>query len=79
MKVILNSAIAQAYYAKKEGLKDKSTGAGHHPWLVLPIQTARCNMAKVSYEQKTIRCVYEIMVQNGYTVPSETTGRKILK
>ena len=84
----LNSAIAQAYYAKKQGLKGVTTetGAGH--WgTALSMACAyfdldcKVYMVKVSYEQKPFR--REVMRTYGASVtpsPSETTevGRKIL-
>ena len=84
----LNSAIAQAYYAKKQGLKGVTTetGAGH--WgtalsMACSYFDLDCQvyMVKVSYEQKPFR--REVMRTYGAKVtpsPSETTevGRKIL-
>ncbi len=84
----LNSAIAQAYYAKKQGLKGVTTETGAGQWgtalsmacayLGLDLQVY---MVKVSYEQKPFR--REVMRTYGATVipsPSDTTeiGRKIL-
>ena len=85
----LNSAIAQAYYAKKQGLKGvtKETGAGQ--WgtalsMACSYFDLDCKvyMVKVSYEQKPFR--REVMRTYGASVtpsPSETTeiGRKILQ
>ncbi|MBQ6229543.1 MAG: TrpB-like pyridoxal phosphate-dependent enzyme [Eubacterium sp.] len=84
----LNSAIAQAYYAKKQGLKGVTTETGAGQWgTALSMACAylgldcRVYMVKVSYEQKPFR--REVMRTYGATVtpsPSETTeiGRKIL-
>lgn len=84
----LNSAIAQAYYAKKQGLKGVTTETGAGQWgTALSMASAYlgldCNvyMVKVSYEQKPFR--REVMRTYGASVtpsPSETTevGRKIL-
>ena len=85
----LNSAIAQAYYAKKQGLTGVTTETGAGQWgTALSMACAYlgldCNvyMVKVSYEQKPFR--REVMRTYGASVtpsPSETTeiGRKILK
>ena len=84
----LNSAIAQAYYAKKQGLKGVTTETGAGQWgTALSMACAYFNldckvyMEKVSYEQKPFR--REVMRTYGASVtpsPSETTevGRKIL-
>ena len=84
----LNSAIAQAYYAKKEGLKGVTTETGAGQWgTALSMACAyfgldcRVYMVKVSYEQKPFR--REVMRTYGANVtpsPSTTTevGRKIL-
>ncbi len=84
----LNSAIAQAYYAKKQGLKGVTTETGAGQWgTALSMACAylgldcRVYMVKVSYEQKPFR--REVMRTYGASVtpsPSETTavGRKIL-
>ena len=84
----LNSAIAQAYYAKKQGLKGLTTETGAGQWgtalsmacayLDLPLHVF---MVKCSYEQKPFR--REVMRTYGAQVtpsPSNTTevGRKIL-
>ena len=83
----LNSAIAQAYYAKKQGLKGVTTETGAGQWgTALSMATAyfgldcQVYMVKVSYEQKPFRC--EVMRTYGATVtpsPSMSTniGRKI--
>ena len=84
----LNSAIAQAYYAKKQGLKGVTTETGAGQWgTALSMACSYFNldckvyMVKVSYEQKPFR--REVMRTYGASVvpsPSETTnvGRKIL-
>ncbi len=84
----LNSAIAQAYYAKKQGLKGVTTETGAGQWgTALSMACAffgldcKVYMVKVSYEQKPFR--REVMRTYGASVtpsPSTTTnvGRKIL-
>ena len=84
----LNSAIAQAYYAKKQGLRGVTTETGAGQWgTALSMACAyfglECNvyMVKVSYEQKPFR--REVMRTYGANVtpsPSMTTevGKKIL-
>lgn len=84
----LNSAIAQAYYAKKQGLKGVTTETGAGQWgTALSMACSyfgldcRVYMVKCSYEQKPFR--REVMRTYGASVtpsPSETTavGRKIL-
>jgi tryptophan synthase beta chain len=84
----LNSAIAQAYYAKKQGLKGVTTETGAGQWgtalsMACSYFDLDCKvyMVKVSYEQKPFR--REVMRTYGADVtpsPSETTavGRKIL-
>ncbi|MBO4288454.1 MAG: TrpB-like pyridoxal phosphate-dependent enzyme [Kiritimatiellae bacterium] len=84
----LNSAIAQAYYAKKQGLKGVTTETGAGQWgTALSMACAffgldcRVFMVKCSYEQKPFR--REVMRTYGAQVtpsPSDTTavGRKIL-
>ncbi len=84
----LNSAIAQAYYAKKQGLKGVTTETGAGQWgTALSMACAyfgldcKVYMVKVSYEQKPFR--REVMRTYGASVtpsPSEETqvGRKIL-
>ena len=84
----LNSAIAQAYYAKKQGLKGVTTETGAGQWgTALSMACAYLDldcqvyMVKVSYEQKPFR--REVMRTYGASVtpsPSDTTnvGRKIL-
>ncbi len=85
----LNSAIAQAYYAKKQGLKGVTTETGAGQWgTALSMACAYLNldcqvyMVKCSYEQKPFR--REVMRTYGAHVtpsPSDTTqvGRKILE
>ena len=85
----LNSAIAQAYYAKQQGLKGVTTETGAGQWgTALSMACAyfdldcKVYMVKVSYEQKPFR--REVMRVYGANVtasPSETTavGRKILE
>ena len=85
----LNSAIAQAYYAKKQGLKAATTETGAGQWgTALSMACAyfgldcQVYMVKVSYEQKPFR--REVMRTYGAKVtpsPSDTTnvGRAILK
>ena len=84
----LNSAIAQAYYAKKQGLKGVTTETGAGQWgtalsMACSYFDLDCKvfMVKCSYEQKPFR--REVMRTYGASVtpsPSETTaiGRKIL-
>jgi len=84
----LNSAIAQAYYAKKQGLKGVTTETGAGQWgTALSMACAffglDCHvyMVKCSYEQKPFR--REVMRTYGASVtpsPSDTTeaGRRIL-
>ncbi len=83
----LNSAIAQAYYAKKQGLKGVTTETGAGQWgTALSMASAffgidcQVYMVKVSYEQKPFR--REVMRTYGAKVtpsPSMTTdiGKKI--
>ncbi len=83
----LNSAIAQAYYAKQQGLKGVTTETGAGQWgTALSMACAylgldcQVYMVKVSYEQKPFR--REVMRTYGAHVtpsPSMTTqvGRKI--
>ena len=85
----LNSAIAQAYYAKQQGLKGVTTETGAGQWgTALSMASAffgldcQVYMVKVSYEQKPFR--REVMRTYGASVtpsPSMTTnvGRKILE
>ena len=85
----LNSAIAQAYYAKRQGLKGVTTETGAGQWgTALSMACGylglecRVYMVKCSYEQKPFR--REVMRVYGASVtpsPSDTTsvGRKILQ
>ena len=85
----LNSAIAQAYYAKKQGLKGVTTETGAGQWgtalsMACSYFGLECEvyMVKVSYEQKPFR--REVMRTYGASVtpsPSDKTavGRKIQK
>ena len=84
----LNSAIAQAYYAKNQGLKGVTTETGAGQWGTALAMACgylgldcKVYMVKCSYEQKPFR--REVMRTYGATVtpsPSPTTevGRKIL-
>ncbi|MBR0356222.1 MAG: TrpB-like pyridoxal phosphate-dependent enzyme [Clostridia bacterium] len=84
----LNSAVAQAYYAKQQGLKGVTTETGAGQWgTALSMACSyfgldcKVYMVKVSYEQKPFR--REVMKVYGASVtpsPSMTTavGRKIL-
>ena len=85
----LNSAIAQAYYAKQQGLKGVTTETGAGQWgTALSMACSyfgldcKVYMVKVSYEQKPFR--REVMRTYGASVtPSPSTetvvGRKILE
>lgn len=85
----LNSAIAQAYYAKAQGLKGVTTETGAGQWgtaLAMACSyfelDCRVYMVRVSYEQKPFR--REVMRTYGASVtpsPSDTTevGRRILQ
>lgn len=85
----LNSAIAQAYYAKKQGLNGVTTETGAGQWgtalsMACSYFGLDCKvfMVKVSYEQKPFR--REVMRTYGASVtpsPSTTTevGKKILE
>lgn len=84
----LNSAIAQAYYAKKQGLKGVATETGAGQWgTALSMASSyfdldcKVYMVKCSYEQKPFR--REVMRTYGASVtPSPSTetevGKKIL-
>ena len=84
----LNSAVAQAYYAKKEGLKGVTTETGAGQWGTALSEACsyfgldlQVYMVKVSYNQKPFR--KDIMKTFGAQVfasPSDRTeaGRKIL-
>ncbi len=85
----LNSAVAQAYYAKQQGLKGVTTETGAGQWgTALSMACAyfeldcKVYMVKVSYEQKPFR--REVMRTYGASVtpsPSEKTevGRRMLE
>lgn len=85
----LNSAIAQAYYAKEQGLKGVTTETGAGQWgTALSMACAyfgldcKVYMVKCSYEQKPFR--REVMRTYGANVtpsPSDTTkvGRQMLE
>ena len=85
----LNSAVAQAYYAKMQGLKGVTTETGAGQWgTALSMACSyfgldcKVYMVKVSYEQKPFR--REVMKVYGASVtpsPSDTTavGRKLLQ
>ena len=85
----LNSAIAQAYYAKKQGLTGITTETGAGQWgTALSMASAyfgldcKVFMVKGSYEQKPFR--RDVMTTYGASVtpsPSDTTevGRRILE
>ena len=85
----LNSAIAQAYYAKMQGLRGVTTETGAGQWgTALSMATAylgldcKVYMVQVSYEQKPFR--REVMRTYGASVtPSPSTqtevGRRILQ
>jgi tryptophan synthase beta chain len=85
----LNSAVAQAYYAKKQGLKGVTTETGAGQWgTALSMACSyfgldcKVYMVKISYEQKPFR--REVMRTYGASVtpsPSMDTavGRKILE
>jgi len=85
----LNSAVAQAYYAKMQGLKGVCTETGAGQWgTALAMACAylgldcKVFMVKTSYEQKPFR--REVMRTYGASVtpsPSDTTevGRQILR
>lgn len=85
----LNSAIAQAYYAKKQGLKGVTTETGAGQWgTALSMACSyfgldcKVYMVKVSYEQKPFR--REVMRTYGASItPSPSTetriGKEILK
>ena len=85
----LNSAIAQAFYAKQQGLKGVTTETGAGQWgtalsMACSYFQLDCKvyMVKVSYEQKPFR--REVMRTYGASVtpsPSDTTniGKKILE
>lgn len=84
----LNSAVAQAYYAKEQGLKGLTTETGAGQWgtalseacsyFGLPLEVY---MVKVSFEQKPFRKnIMETFGGNVFASPSDRTeaGKKIL-
>lgn len=81
----LNSAVAQAYYAKKQGLKGVTTETGAGQWgtalaMACSFFDLDCKvfMVKVSYEQKPFR--REIMRTYGASVtPSPSTETQVGK
>lgn len=85
----LNSAIAQAYYAKKQGLKGVTTETGAGQWgTALSMACGyfgldcKIYMVKVSYQQKPYRkAVMETYGASIIPSPSDTTnvGRQMLK
>ena len=85
----LNSAIAQAYYAKKQGITKLTTETGAGQWgTALSMACAYFGidltvyMVKVSYEQKPFRkIVMQTYGANVIPSPSDTTevGKKILR
>ena len=85
----LNSAVAQAYYAKKQGLKGLTTETGAGQWgtalseacsyFGIPLEVY---MVKVSFQQKPFRKnIIETFGGKVYASPSDRTeaGRKILE
>jgi tryptophan synthase beta chain len=84
----LNSALAQAYYAKKQGLKGVTTETGAGQWgTALSMACSyfgldcKIYMVKVSYQQKPYRkAVMETYGASIIPSPSDTTniGRKML-
>ena len=85
----LNSAIAQAYYAKKEGVERLTTETGAGQWgtalslaASLMDLEATVYMVKVSFNQKPFRkTIMQLYDGNVYASPSTNTevGRKILE
>ncbi len=85
----LNTATAQAYYAKKEGIKRLTTETGAGQWgsalaLACSLMGLECKvyMVRVSYNQKPFRKTI-MQVYGGEIVPSPSTdtefGRKMLE
>lgn len=84
----LNSAIAQAYYAKEQGLKGLTTETGAGQWGTAMAEACSyfglellVYMVKVSYNQKPFRkAVMEVFDSSVIPSPSDTTeaGRRIL-
>lgn len=85
----LNSAIAQAYFAKKEGVEKLTTETGAGQWgTALSLASslmdleATVYMVRVSFDQKPFRkTVMQLYDGNVYASPSNNTevGRKILE
>lgn len=85
----LNSAIAQAYYAKEQGLKSLTTETGAGQWGTAMAEACSyfgipltVYMVKVSYQQKPYRkSVMQTFGANVVASPSDTTstGKEILK
>ncbi|MDR0853163.1 MAG: TrpB-like pyridoxal phosphate-dependent enzyme [Clostridiales Family XIII bacterium] len=85
----LNSAIAQAYYAKDQGLKGMTTETGAGQWGTALAEAASyfgldlvVYMVKVSYQQKPFRkAIMETFDAKVIASPSDTTnvGRAILE
>jgi len=78
----LNSAIAQAYYAKQQGLKGVTTETGAGQWgTALSMACAYLDldcqvyMVKVSYEQKPFR--REVMRTYGANVTPSPSTKKL--
>lgn len=85
----LNTAIAQAYYAKKDGIKRMTTETGAGQWgtalsLACSLLGMECivYMVKVSFKQKPYRKTI-MQMYDGQVIPSPSTttdfGSKILK
>lgn len=84
----LNSAVAQAYYAKQQGLKGVTTETGAGQWGTALAEACsyfgldlEVYMVKVSYNQKPFRKnIMETFGANVFASPSDRTeaGRKIL-
>ncbi len=84
----LNTALAQAYYAKKQGLRGLATETGAGQWGTAMAEATSyfglelyVYMVKVSYHQKPFRkSVMEVFGAKVFPSPSDTTqvGRKIL-
>ena len=84
----LNSAIAQAYYAKKEGIERITTETGAGQWgtalsLAASMMGIDCTvyMVRVSYDQKPFRkTIMQLYDGEVHASPSEHTevGRKVL-
>lgn len=85
----LNSAIPQAYFAKKEGIEKLTTETGAGQWgtalsLASSLLDLECNvyMVKVSFQQKPYRkTIMNMYGGNLFASPSDNTqvGRNVLK